>query len=203
VLAGTQSLHTNAFDEALSIPTPRSEKLALRAQQIIANESGITNTADPLAGSYYVEALTNQMESETYKYFKDIEKLGGVISAIEKGYYHRIIADSAFRYQKEIEEKKRVIVGINEFVEDEETEIELRDIDPGFEKKKAEDLIELKKNRDQNEVKASLSEIREVIQGSDNVMPPLIKAVKAYVSLGEIINVMREIFGEFYEDTIY
>jgi methylmalonyl-CoA mutase N-terminal domain/subunit len=203
VLAGTQSLHTNAFDEALSIPTPRSEKLALRTQQIIANESGITSTADPLAGSYYVEALTNQMESESYKYFKDIEKLGGVISAIEKGYYHRIIADSAFRYQKEIEEKKRVIVGINEFVEDEETEIELRDPDPEFEKKKAEDLIELKKNRDQNEVKASLSEIREVIQGSDNVMPALIKAVKAYVSLGEIINVMRGIFGEFYEDTIY
>ena len=125
------------------------------------------------------------------------------ISAIEKGYYHRIIADSAFRYQKEIEEKKRVIVGINEFVEDEETEIELRDPDPEFEKKKAEDLIELKKNRDQNEVKASLREIREIIQGSDNVMPVLIKAVKAYVSLGEIISVMREIFGEFYEDTIY
>ena len=203
VLAGTQSLHTNAFDEALSIPTPRSEKLALRAQQIIANESGVTNTADPLAGSYYVEALTNQMESESYRYFKDIEKLGGVISAIEKGYYHRTIADSAFRYQKEIEEKKRVIVGINEFVEDEETEIELRDPDPEFEKKKAKDLIELKKNRDQNKVKSSLSEISEVIQGSDNVMPALIKAVKAYVTLGEIIGVMREIFGEFHEDTIY
>ncbi|HDM77733.1 MAG TPA: methylmalonyl-CoA mutase [Deltaproteobacteria bacterium] len=203
VLAGTQSLHTNSFDEALSIPTPRSEKLALRTQQIIANESGVINTIDPLAGSYYLESLTDQMESECYRYFETIENLGGVISAIEKGFFYRAIADSAFRYQREIEEKKRIIVGLNEFVEDEEMDIELRETDPAFERRKVADLINLKKSRDQNLVKNLMNEIREVIQGTDNIMPSLIKAVKSYVTLGEIIGVMREVFGEFREETIY
>lgn len=203
VLAGTQSLHTNSFDEALSIPTPRSEKLALRTQQIIANESGVINTIDPLAGSYYLESLTNKMESECYRYFETIENLGGVISAIEKGFFSRTIADSAFKYQKEIEEKKRIIVGLNEFVEDEEMDIELRETDPEFERRKVADLINLKKSRDQNLVKNLLNEIREVIQGTDNIMPSLVKAVKSYVTLGEIIGVMREVFGEFREESIY
>jgi methylmalonyl-CoA mutase N-terminal domain/subunit len=203
VLAGTQSLHTNAFDEALSIPTPRSEKLALRTQQIIAHESGVTNTADPLAGSYYVEALTNQMEEECQEIFREIEDLGGAISAIEKGYYHRAIADSAFRYQRELEEKTRIVVGLNAFAEDEEMEIELREVDPDFEREKVETLKKLKKNRDQDLVKACLDEIKGVIQGSDNVMPSLIKAVKSHVTLGEIIGVMRETFGEFREESIY
>ena len=203
VLGGTQSLHTNAFDEAFSIPTPRSEKLALRAQQIIARESGVINTADPLGGSYYIEALTNEMESVSYEYFREIENLGGVISAIEKGFYQSAIADSAFKYQEEIEEKKRIVVGLNEFVTDEEVDIELREPDPEFEKQKVADLIALKKNRDLNVVKTCLNEVRQVIQGSDNVMPVLIKAVKSRVTLGEIINVMRDIFGEFREESIY
>ena len=203
VLAGTQSLHTNAFDEAFSIPTPRSEKLALRAQQIIARESGVINTVDPLGGSYYIEALTNEMESVSYEYFREIENLGGVISAIEKGFYQSAIADSAFKYQEEIEKKKRIVVGLNEFVTDEEMDIELREPDPEFEKQKVADLTALKKNRDLNVVKTCLSEVRQVIQGSDNVMPVLIKAVKSHVTLGEIINVMRDIFGEFREESIY
>jgi len=203
VLAGTQSLHTNAFDEAFSIPTPRSEKLALRAQQIIARESGVINTVDPLGGSYYIEALTNEMESVSYEYFREIENLGGVISAIEKGFYQSAIADSAFKYQEEIEKKKRIVVGLNEFVTDEEMDIELREPDPEFEKQKVADLTALKKNRDLNVVKTCLSEVRQVIQGSDNVMPVLIKAVKSRVTLGEIINVMRDIFGEFREESIY
>jgi methylmalonyl-CoA mutase N-terminal domain/subunit len=203
VLAGTQSLHTNAFDEAFSIPTPRSEKLALRAQQIIARESGVINTADPLGGSYYIEALTNEMESASYEYFKEIENLGGVISAIEKGFYSSAIADSAFKYQEEIEEKKRIVVGLNEFVADEEMDIELREPDPEFEKQKIADLTRLKKNRDANEVATCLNEVRQVIQGSDNVMPALVKAVKSHVTLGEIINVMRETFGEFREASVY
>jgi len=203
VLGGTQSLHTNAFDEALSIPTPRSEKLALRTQQIIARESGIINTIDPLAGSYYVEALTNQMETECNKYFKEIDNLGGVISAIEKGYYARIIADSAFSYQREIEKGERIVVGLNEFFEEEETDIELREADPEFEREKVSDLVALKENRDQASVKACLNEIREVSQGSDNIMPALIKAVKSYVTLGEIIGVLKEVFGEYREDSIY
>ena len=203
VLAGTQSLHTNAFDEALSIPTPRSEKLALRTQQIITHESGVTRTADPLAGSYYVEALTDRMETESERYFKELENLGGVISAIEQGYFQRTITDSAFRYQRELEEKKRIVVGYNEFVEEEDMRIKLRKADPDFARKKVTDLLELKRRRDQNAVKAGLKEIKKVIQTSDNVMPALIKAVKSQVTLGEIIGTMREIFGEFREDATF
>lgn len=204
VLGGTQSLHTNGFEEAHSIPTPRSEKLALRTQQIIAHESGVTNTVDPLAGSYYVEALTDQMESECKKYFEEIEHFGGVLPAIEKGYFQKIIADSAFKYQKEIEEKKRIIVGLNAFVEEEEEDnIEIRECDPEFEKKKITDLIELKKKRDPALVKVHLDKIRNIINGSDNVMPVLIEAVKDYVTLGEIIGVMRDVFGEYKEDSVY
>ena len=143
VLAGTQSLHTNAFDEAFAVPTPRSEKLALRTQQIILNESGVVNTVDPLGGSFYVESLTNQMETECRNYFKEIEKLGGVISAIEKGYYHKTIGDAAFRIQKEIEEKTKKIVGVNTFVEDEEPDIDFRESDSGFEAEKIKSLKEL------------------------------------------------------------
>ena len=203
VLGGTQSLHTNAFDEALSIPSPRSEKLALRTQQIIAEESGVINTIDPLAGSYYLEALTNRMEAECYHYFKEIEKLGGVISAIEKGYFAKIIADSAFSYQRQIERGEKTVVGLNKFVEQEDVDIELREADPEFEREKVSDLVELKENRDQALVKACLNEIREVCQGSDNIMPYIIKAVKSYVTLGEIISVMKEAFGEYREESIY
>jgi len=203
VLGGTQSLHTNAFDEAVSIPTARSEKLALRTQQIIAGESGVINTIDPLAGSYYVEALTDQMETECYKYFNEIENLGGVISAIEKGYYARIIADSAFRYQEKIEKRERTVVGLNEFFEEEEIDIQLREADPGFEDEKVSGLTDFKKNRDHALVKACLNDIRDVSQGSDNIMPALIKAVKSCVTLGEIIGVMKEVFGEYREDYIY
>jgi len=203
VLGGSQSLHTNSFDEALSIPTPRSEKLALRTQQIIAHESGVTNTVDPLAGSYYVETLTNRMEEECEQYFKEIEGLGGVISAIEKGYYAKAIADSSFSFQREIENGKRIVVGLNEFVEQEEMDVELYEPDPEFERDKVIGLTDLKRRRDHNSVEACLNEIREVSQGSDNVMPSLIKAVKARVTLGEIIGVMREVFGEFREESAY
>jgi methylmalonyl-CoA mutase N-terminal domain/subunit len=203
VLAGTQSLHTNSFEEAHSIPTPRSEKLALRTQQIIAHESGVANTVDPLAGSYYVEALTNQMEAECKTYFEEIKRFGGVLPAIEKGYFQKIIADSAFKYQKDIEEKKRIIVGLNAFIENEDEDIEIREYDPEFERKKVTDLIELKKGRDPAVVNAHLDNIRKIIKGSDNVMPALIKAAKSYVTLGEIIHVMQDVFGEYREDSVY
>jgi methylmalonyl-CoA mutase N-terminal domain/subunit len=203
VLAGTQSLHTNAYDEAFSIPTPKSEKLALRTQQIIAFESGVTNTVDPLAGSYYVESLTNEMEANAWDYINRIDEMGGMIAAIEKGYPQREIAEAAAQYQRDIEEKKRIIVGLNEFADEEDAEGELREKNPTFERQKVADLIELKKNRDQNKVKTCLDEIRSVIQGSENVMPSLIKAVKSYVTLGEIIEVMREIFGDYHDMKIY
>ncbi|MEE9420908.1 MAG: methylmalonyl-CoA mutase family protein [Desulfatiglandaceae bacterium] len=203
VLAGTQSLHTNSFDEGISIPTPRSEKLALRTQQIIAHESGVINTIDPLAGSYYVEALTDRMETECNRYFEEIEGLGGVIPAIETGFFQRAIADSAYRYQREIEEKKRIIVGLNKFVEEGNAPIDVRRPDPAFEEEKVASLVSLKRDRDQGLVKTCLNEITEVIKGPDNLMPALIKAVKAQITLGEIIGAMKEVFGEYREESIY
>lgn len=203
VLAGTQSLHTNAFDEAFSVPTPRSEKLALRTQQIIAHESGVANTADPLAGSYYLESLTNEMENECRKIFKEIEALGGVLSAIEKGYYQRAIADAAFRYQRDLEKKNRVVVGLNAFIEDEDIEMQLREPEADFERKKVAGLKKLKNNRDNGQVQEILKEIKAVAGATDSMMPILIKAVKSYATLGEIIGVMREVFGEYREDAIY
>jgi len=203
VLGGTQSLHTNAFDEALSIPTPHSEKLALRTQQIIQKESGVTHTVDPLGGSYYVEALTNQMEAECKEYFEEIDRRGGVISAIEKGYYARAINDAAFRYQNDIETGERAIIGLNEFFEPEETDIELREPDPQFETEKISALLELKKSRNQDLVDACLDEISAVCHKTENVMPALIKAVKHHVTLGEIIGTMKAVFGEYREDSAF
>jgi methylmalonyl-CoA mutase N-terminal domain/subunit len=203
VLAGTQSLHTNAFDEAFSVPTPRSEKLALRTQQIIAHESGVANTADPLAGSYYLESLTNEMENECRKIFKEIEAQGGVLSAIEKGYYQKTIADAAFRYQHDIETKHRIVVGLNAFVEDEDIEMQLREPEADFERKKVAELKKLKNKRDNRQVQAILKEIKSVAGATDSMMPILIKAVKSYATLGEIIGAMREVFGEYREDAIY
>lgn len=203
VLAGTQSLHTNAFDEAYSIPSERSEKLALRTQQIILHESGVINTVDPLAGSYYVEALTQQMEFECYKYFEAIEKLGGVIPAIEKGFFQKEIADAAYRYQKDVDEKRRVIVGVNEYVEDEAPDLELRRSHPEFEAKKIRDLKKLKKSRDQKAVRDRLDDIRRACAGNENVMPVLIDASKAHVTLGEMVGAMREVFGTYRDMPIF
>jgi methylmalonyl-CoA mutase N-terminal domain/subunit len=203
VMAGTQSLHTNSFDEAFSIPSPRAEKLALRTQQIILHESGVINTVDPLAGSYYMESLTQQMEFECYKYFEAIERLGGVIPAIEKGFFQREIAEAAYQYQREIDQKKRIVVGVNEFMEDEESSIELRMVDPEFERKKIEDLKSLKSKRDQKKVKACIDEIRKTAEGTGNVMPVLVRAAKAYVTLGEMIGAFRDVFGEYRDVKIF
>jgi methylmalonyl-CoA mutase N-terminal domain/subunit len=203
VLGGTQSLHTNAYDESYSIPTPRSEKIALRTQQIIAHESGVINTVDPLAGSYYLEAMTDEMEKKCHGYFREIEKLGGVISAIEKGYFQHIIADSAFRYQREIETKARIVVGLNAYVEQEDTEMEMREIDAEFEKEKIANLRALKQNRDPHRVQACLADIRRIAQTTQNLMPILVNAVEANTTLGEIIGVLREVFGEFREASVY
>jgi methylmalonyl-CoA mutase N-terminal domain/subunit len=203
VLAGTQSLHTNAFDEAHGIPSPRSEKLALRTQQIIAHESGVINTVDPLGGSYYLESLTNKMEEEAYQYFEKIEKLGGVLSGIEKGFFQREIADSAYKYQRDIENKRRIIVGLNEYREDGEESIETRETDPAFEARKIAELKAFKEQRDQRRVSARMDQIREVARGDGEFMPVFIEAVKDGLTLGEIIGVMREVFGEYREEAIY
>jgi len=202
-MAGTQSLHTNSYDEAVSIPTPHSERLALRTQQIIAHESGVTSTIDPLAGSYYVESLTNMMETECLKYFEVIENLGGVIAAVEKGYFQKEIADSAFRYQLAVENKERIIVGLNEFIEGEEAETELREVAPEFERQKIAALTDFKQKREQEAVRTSKEELLRVCQGSENIMPSMIAAVRAGVTLGEAIELMRGIFGRFREQIIF
>ncbi|MCG6533642.1 MAG: methylmalonyl-CoA mutase family protein, partial [Syntrophales bacterium LBB04] len=203
VLAGTQSLHTNSFDEAFSIPSPRAEKLALRTQQIILHESGVINTADPLAGSYYMESLTQRMEFECYKYLDAIERLGGVIPAIEKGFFQREIAEAAYQYQREVDQKKRIIVGVTDFIENEDTSLELRRADPEFEWRKIEELKLLKNKRDQQKVKSCIDEIREAAEGNVNVMPVLIRAAKVNVTLGEMIGAFRDVFGEYGDVKIF
>ena len=203
VLAGTQSLHTNAFDEALSVPTPRSERLALRTQQIIAHESGVMSTADPLGGSYYVEALTDRMESESLAFLKEIQDRGGVVAAIEEGYFQRLIAESAFRYQREVEQGERVIVGLNAYADEEEPDIELREADPDFERRKVARLQAFRQERDPRQAEQAIRAIAQACRGNSNVMPVLIRAVKAGVTLGESIAAMREVFGEFRETSLF
>jgi methylmalonyl-CoA mutase N-terminal domain/subunit len=200
VLGGTQSLHTNSFDEALCLPTEEAVRVALRTQQIIAHESGATNTVDPLAGSYYVEALTNEMEEKAMEYIRKIDDMGGAIAAIEKGFFQKEIADSAYRYQREIDEKKRVIVGLNEYaIEGEECPVELLRIDPKVEKEQVARLQKLKRKRDNRKVKEALGKLHYAAEKDENLMPTIIEAVKAYVTSGEITEVLRQVYGEYKE----
>jgi len=204
VLGGTQSLHTNSMDETLALPTEKAAQIALRTQQIIAEESGVANTIDPLAGSYFVESLTDKMEEETYQYFEKISALGGVIPAIEKGFFQREIANSAYIYQKEIENKKRIIVGVNEYlIPDEKIEIDLLEIGPQVEEEQKESLKQLRRERDNKEVKDSLKNLQKVAKSSSNIMPAIIEAVKSYATIGEIIGVLKEVFGEYREPIIF
>ena len=200
VLGGTQSLHTNSFDEALCLPTEEAVRVALRTQQVIAHESGVTNTVDPLAGSYYVEALTNEMEQKAMEYIQKIDDMGGAIAAIEKGFFQKEIADSAYRYQREIDEKKRIIVGLNEYtIEEEECPIKLLRIDPKAEKEQVIRLQKVKRERDNRKVKEALEKLHYTAEKDENLMPTVIEAVKVYVTLGEITEVLREVYGEYKE----
>jgi len=200
VLGGTQSLHTNSFDEALCLPTEEAVRVALRTQQIIAYESGVTNTVDPLAGSYYIETLTNEMEEKAMEYIHKIDEMGGVITAIEKGFFQKEIADSAYRYQREIDEKKRIIVGLNEYViEEEKCPVEILRIDPKFEKEQVTRLQKLKRERDNKKVKETLEKLHYAAEKDENLMPTIIEAVKAYATLGEITDVLRKVYGEYKE----
>lgn len=201
VLGGTQSLHTNSRDEALALPTEDSVRIALRTQQIIAHESGVAETVDPLAGSYYVEYLTDQIEKEAMEYIEKIDKLGGAPKAIEKGYIQQEIQDSAYSYQKEIESEKRIIVGVNKFKIDEAPPKDLLKVDPTVGKLQAKKLEEVKSSRDNIKVKTSLEALRKAAQGGENLMPPIIESVKAYATLGEICGVLREVFGEYQQST--
>ena len=199
VLGGTQSLHTNSFDEALCLPGEEAVRVALRTQQVIAQESGATSTADPLAGSYYVEALTNEMEQKAMEYIQKVDDMGGAIAAIEKGFFQKEIADSAYKYQKEIEEKKRIIVGINDYVLEKENPIELLRIDPKVGDEQLFRLQKLKGKRDNRKVKDALEKLHYAVEKDENLMPLIIDAVKVYTTLGEITEVLRKVYGEYKE----
>jgi len=202
VMGGTQSLHTNSWDEALALPSEKAARLALRTQQIIAHESGVANTIDPLGGSFFVETLTNQMEEECYHYFRQIEDLGGVIPAIEAGFFQREIAEASYRYQREIETRERISVGVNECVMDEPIEIPILEMDPEGEQRERQRLARLRQERDSGLANQSLSALREACQGSQNLMPYILDAVNAYCTLGEICDVMRQVFGEYQEGPV-
>ena len=202
VLGGCQSLHTNSMDEALALPSEYAVKIALRTQQLIAHESGVVNTVDPLAGSYFVEAQTNRLEQEAYDYFRKAEALGGVIPALEKGFFQREIAEAAYRYQREIDTRQRVIVGVNEHVEDEPVRIPLLEMDPeGYEHQVAR-LERVRRERDNEQVGVALEALRGAARGTENTMPHILDCVRAYATLGEIMDVFREVFGEYREPTI-
>ena len=199
VLGGTQSLHTNSYDEALALPTEESVELALRTQQIIAFESGVADTIDPLAGSYYIEALTDRVEAEAWAYLRRIEDIGGALVGIEQGFQQREIQESAYRLQKMTESKDRIVVGVNDFVTDSMVEPDLMRVDPSLGKRRAQQLAALRKRRDNANVERILGRIREAARGDENTMPLFIEAVEAYATVGEICSVLREEWGEYQE----
>jgi methylmalonyl-CoA mutase, N-terminal domain len=203
VLGGTQSLHTNSFDEALALPTENAVRLALRTQQVIAHETGVVNTIDPLGGSYFVEDLTNRLETEAYEYFDRIRALGGVVPAIKENFFQREIADASFRYQSEVEAKQRIIVGVNRYQQDEDTELELLRIDPALETKQIERVKALRARRDAAKVEETLAALKRGAEGDENLMPLIVDASRAYVTMGEMCDTLREVWGVWRETPVF
>lgn len=202
VLGGTQSLHTNSKDEALALPTEEAVMTALRTQQIVAHESGVTNTVDPLAGSYYIEAKTNEIEEAAMEYIKRIDEIGGAAKAIDEGYIQREIMDAAYNYQKDVEDGEAIVVGVNKYQIEEETPHNLLRVDPIVGENQKKKLRALKESRDQAAVDKALVELKKVAQSDENIMPAILAAVKTYASLGEITDVLREVFGEYKQAVI-
>ncbi len=203
VLGGTQSLHTNSFDEALALPTEHAVRLALRTQQVIAHETGVVNTIDPLGGSYYLEHLTNELERQAYEYFDRIAKLGGVVAAIEENFFQREIAEASFRYQSEVEAKQRIIVGVNGYQLEDEPPVEILRIDPALERKQVERVQALRDRRDSGAVEAALSRLRQEAAGDRNLMPAILDAARVYVTMGEMCGVLREVWGTWRETPVF
>ena len=203
VLGGTNSLHTNSLDEALALPTEKAALLALRTQQIIASESGVVNTVDPLGGSYFVEALTDQTEEAAMDYINRVDALGGVLACIQNGFFQREIAESAYRYQQEVDTHKRTIVGVNDYLMEEEIKVPTLYIDRVGEMAHLERLKRVRKERDQDAVKCALDELRRVAEDTENTMPAIIEAVKTYATLGEIMDVFRSVFGNYMEPAVF
>ncbi|HJQ73282.1 MAG TPA: methylmalonyl-CoA mutase family protein [Gaiellaceae bacterium] len=204
VLGGTQSLHTNSFDEALALPTEHAVRLALRTQQVIAHETGVVNTIDPLGGSYYLEQLTNELERQAYDYFERIDELGGVIPAIEQNFMQREIAEASFRYQSEVERGERIVVGVNRYEQEDESPIEILRIDPALERKQIERVQAVRERRDSAAADAAIARLKEdAAQDGRNLMEPIMVASRAYVTMGEMCDALREVWGTWRETPVF
>ena len=203
VMGGTQSLHTNSFDEALALPTEEAVRVALRTQQIIATETGVANTADPLGGSYFVEKLTDEMEEAAYGYFARIDELGGMVEAIRRNFPQREIAESSFTYQQELNERRRIVVGVNDFTQEDEEAMPILKIDPALEGKQVERLAATKAARDGAAVESALGELKRAAAGEGNLMPPIIEAARTQATEGEMIAAMQEVFGTYTESPVF
>jgi methylmalonyl-CoA mutase N-terminal domain/subunit len=202
VLGGTQSLHTNSLDEALALPTEEAVTIALRTQQIIAHESGVVNTADPLAGSYFVESLTNDIEAEALEYFRKIDAMGGMVAAVERGFPQREIQEAAFQFQRAVERKEKIIVGVNDYVMEEKPHSILY-IDESVGEEQVARVNALRATRDNDAVRAALQRLQAVARGSDNLMYPILEAARAYATLGEMCDALREVWGEYVEPPVF
>jgi methylmalonyl-CoA mutase N-terminal domain/subunit len=203
VLGGTQSLHTNSFDEALALPTEHAVRLALRTQQVIAHETGVVNSIDPLGGSYHVEGLTNELERQAYEYFERIEQLGGVVAAIKENFFQREIAEASFRYQSEVEKRERIVVGVNRYVQEDEQPLEILKIDAKLEGQQIERVRALRGRRDSAVVEQALAELKRAAAGDTNLMPPIVEASRAYVTMGEMCDALREVWGVWRETPVF
>lgn len=203
VLGGTQSLHTNSYDEALALPTEEAVRIALRTQQVIAHESGVASSADPLGGSYLIERLTSELEAAAYDYFDRIDALGGMVEAIKAGFPQREIADAAFRYQREVDERKRIVVGVNEYETDDDAEIPILRIDPELERKQAGRNAATRARRDSARVESALATLKEAAAEDRNLMEPIVEAARARASEGEIVAALQEVFGTYTETPVY
>jgi methylmalonyl-CoA mutase N-terminal domain/subunit len=203
VMGGTQSLHTNSFDEALALPTEEAVRVALRTQQIIATETGVPNTTDPLGGSYFVEKLTDEMEAAAYGYFARIDELGGMVEAIRRNFPQREIADASFRYQQELNERRRIVVGVNDFTQEDEEAMPILKIDPALEGKQRDRLAATRASRDAAAVESALTELKRAAAGEGNLMPPIIEAARTQATEGEMISAMQEVFGTYTESPVF
>ncbi len=202
IMGGTQSLHTNSYDEVLALPSEEAVTVALRTQQILAEETGVADSVDPLAGSYFVEALTNRMEQEAMKYIETIERMGGMLAAIDRGYPQREIAEASYRFQRQVEKGERVVVGVNKYVND-HPPVDILKIDPEVERKQVSRLEEVKRNRNNEEVQKKLNELRAAANDGRNVMPDIIECVREYATIEEICNVFRDIYGTYQDQTLF
>jgi methylmalonyl-CoA mutase N-terminal domain/subunit len=203
VLGGTQSLHTNSFDEALALPTEHAVRLALRTQQVIAHETGVVNTIDPLGGSYYLEHLTNELERQAYDYFERIAKLGGVVAAIKENFFQREIAEASFRYQHEVEQQQRIVVGVNRYQVEEEQPLEILRIDPALERKQVGRVQALRARRDAAAVESALAELKRAAEGDVNLMEPIMAASRALATMGEMCDALRDVWGVWRETPVF